>query len=81
MDTSTTLDGTTGNVNEDLSDVIDNLFKVLTMRAGNEFDQWGLQTGINYSSFYGTASSLLWGTLDRFRISRLTGNEVSEASS
>lgn len=73
---STTLDGNTNNINWDLGDVIDNVSSVLTLRAGVEFDRWGLQTGINHSSFDGSASASRWNTTERSRIRRLTGNEV-----
>ena len=55
---STTLDGNTNNINWDLGDVLDNVSSVLTLRAGVEFDRWGLQTGINHSSFDGGAMAV-----------------------
>ena len=76
---STTLDGNTNNINWDLGDVLDNVSSVLTLRAGVEFDRWGLQTGINHSSFDGGASASRWNTTERSRIRRLTGNEVNRS--
>lgn len=72
-DSSTTLDGNTTNINWDLSDVIDNLSRVLTMRAGIEFDRWGLQTGINSTSFNTRESSSQWVTSDMSVIDKVTG--------
>ena len=76
---STTLDGNTNNINWDLGDVLDNVSNVLTLRAGVEFDRWGFQAGINHSSFDGTESGSTWGTRERSRIRRLTGDEVTRS--
>ena len=76
---STTLDGNTNNINWDLGDVLDNVSSVLTLRAGVEFDRWGFQAGINHSSFDGTESGSTWGTRERSRIRRLTGDEVTRS--
>ena len=49
------------------------------MRAGVEFDRWGLQTGINHSSFDGTEIGSRWGIRERSRIRLLTGDELSRS--
>ena len=49
------------------------------MRVGVEFNRWGLQTGIDHSSFYGTESGSRWGTRKRSSTHHLTVDELSRS--
>ena len=51
----------------------------LMMRVGVEFNRWGLQTGIDHSSFYGTESGSRWGTRKRSSTHHLTVDELSRS--
>ena len=71
------LDGNTNKGKLSLSDILENVSSIATVRAGVERGRWGLQTGIFHGAVDFNDSGSKYVTRERSRIRRLTGERVT----
>ena len=71
------LDGNTNKGNLSLSDILENVSSIATVRAGVERGRWGLQTGIFHGAVDFNDSGSKYVTRERSRVRKLTGDKVT----